>query len=215
MKLLVFGATGPTGLQVLAQALQQGHEVSAFVRSPLARSAGIPQGLDVARVGVFDGSVTDDPAAVAEAVRGQDAVICALGRRNSFKSEHLIERSMRNIVPGMERHAVRRLILVSAMGVGASHRDAPRLPRIMYRLLLADIFADKLAAEHYLGQSSLDWTVVYPVLLTNGPRTGRYRVGERLALRGVPVISRADVADFILRQLRDAAFSRKIAVISY
>ena len=215
MKLLVFGATGPTGLQVLAQALQQGHEVSAFVRSPLVQGAQTPPGLDLARVRVVNGSVTDDAAAVAEAVRGHDAVICALGRRNSFKSEHLIERSLRNIVPGMERHAVRRLIHVSAMGVGASRHDAPLLPRIMYRLLLADIFADKLAAEDYLRQSSLDWTVLYPVLLTDGPRTGKYRVGERLELRGMPKISRADVADFVLSQLREPRFSRKVAVISY
>jgi putative NADH-flavin reductase len=115
----------------------------------------------------------------------------------------------------MEREAVRRLILTSALGVGDTRRDAPLLPRIMYRVLLSDIFADKADAERYLRESSLDWTVVYPVLLTNGPRTGQYRTGERLRLRGLPMISRADVADFIIKQLQDSTYIRKGAVVSY
>ena len=64
-------------------------------------------------------------------------------------------------------------------------------------------------------RSGLDWTLVYPVLLTNGPRTGQYRVGERLELRGMPRISRADVAEFILTQLASATYLRKVALISY
>ena len=104
---------------------------------------------------------------------------------------------------------------VTAFGVGASRSEAPLIPRLMYRLLLSDIFADKLAAEDYLRGTRIEWTFVYPVLLTDGPRTGRYRAGEHLALRGLPKISRADVADFILRELRDAAYVRKTAVLSY
>ena len=209
MRLLVFGATGATGQQVLAQALQRQHEVTAFVRNPGKIS------LANNRLRIIHGSVSDDAYAVAEAVRGHDAVICSLGRRNSFRSDNLIARSMRTIVPAMENHRVKRLIHVSAFGVGDSIRDAPLLPRIMYRLLLTDIFADKKAAEDDLRQSSLDWTIVYPVLLTGGPRTGAYRVGEHLALHGMPKIARADVADFVLSQLTDATYRRKVAVISY
>ena len=69
--------------------------------------------------------------------------------------------------------------------------------------------------EDYLRGSSLDWTLVYPVLLTNGPRTGKYRVGERLDLHGMPTISRADVAELILTQLLDTTYRKKVAVISY
>jgi putative NADH-flavin reductase len=115
----------------------------------------------------------------------------------------------------MARAGVRRLILVSAFGVGESRRDAPLIPRIMYRVLLGDIFADKKAAEDNVRRSNFDWTFVYPVLLTDGPMTGAYRVGERLELHGLPKISRADVAHFILTEVGKRAFVRKVAVISY
>ena len=209
MNILVFGATGPTGQQVLRQALGQGHAVTAFVRDP----ATLPT--NEKRLRVVNGDTTRDTGKVADAVSGQDAVISALGRRSTFKSDHLIERSMQVIVPAMERAGVRHLILVSAFGVGESRRDAPLIPRMMYRVLLGDIFADKKAAEDHVRRSNLDWTFVYPVLLTNGPMTGTYRAGERLELHGLPKISRADVAHFILAEVGKRAFVHKVAVISY
>lgn len=209
MNVLVFGATGATGQQVVRQALSQGHTVTAFARNPDA----LPIRDKSLRIVI--GDATRDIPKVAEAVKGQDAVISALGRRSTFKSEHLIERSMQVIVPAMEHAGVRRLILVSAFGVGESRLDAPVIPRIMYRVLLTDIFADKKAAEDSVRRSNLDWTFVYPVLLTEGPVTGTYRAGERLELHGLPKISRADVAHFILAEVGRRAFVRKIAVISY
>jgi putative NADH-flavin reductase len=209
VNILVFGITGRTGHQVTTQALGQRHTVTALVRNPAGLS------ITDERLRVLTGDTTRDESAVAEAVRGQDLVVSALGRRNTFKSEHLIERSMRLIVPAMEAAGVRRFILVSAFGVGESRRDAPLIPRIMYRLLLRDIFADKKAGEDYVKKSSLDWTTVYPVLLTDGPLTGDYRAGERLELHGMPRISRADVAHFILTEARTGAFVRKTAAVSY
>jgi putative NADH-flavin reductase len=85
----------------------------------------------------------------------------------------------------------------------------------MYRLLLADIFADKLAGETRMRASTLDWTIAYPVLLTNGPVTGRYRAAEHLALQGLPKISRADVAHFMLAEAQNRVFVRKIVALSY
>jgi len=209
MNLLVFGATGATGQQVVRLALSQGHAVTAFARNPGA----LPK--NEKRLRVVVGDITRDTPRIIEAVSGQDVVISALGRRNSFRSDHLIERSMQAIVPAMERAGVRRLIVVSAFGVGESRRDAPLIPRIMYRVLLNDIFADKKAAEDRVRGSNVDWTFIYPVLLTDGPATGAYRVGERLQLRGLPKISRSDVAHFILAELGNRTFVRKVAVISY
>ena len=204
------GATGGTGREVVTQSLSKGHDVTAFVRDP--RKITSPD----SRLRVVVGSATDDDGALARAMRDQDVVVSALGRRNSFRSSGLISRSMRAIVPAMESQGVQRLIVVSAYGVGDSSRDAPLLPRLMYRLLLRDIFADKKVGEDYLRRSDLDWTLVYPVALTSGPRTGKYRVGERLEMRGIlPRISRADVADFILAQLGSATYRRKVAIISY
>ena len=159
--------------------------------------------------------MTDDGALLAPAVQGQDAVISALGRGTSFKSTSLIERTVPAIVSAMQIHGVRRLIFISALGVGDSIRDAPLFPRLMFRLLLSDIYADKAAGEELIRKSNLDWTLVRPALLTNGPLTGKYRVGERLDLRGMPKIARADVAHFVLGQLGDTAYVRKAPLIAY
>ncbi|HTQ73027.1 MAG TPA: SDR family oxidoreductase [Burkholderiales bacterium] len=207
MNILVFGATGPTGRQLIKQALTRGHRVTAFARRPEAL-------LDQ-RLHVVTGDVLRDEAKIDEAMHGQDAVVSALGRRASFSSDRLISRAMKSIAAAMQRAGVRRIVLMSAFGVGESARDAPLVPRIMYCVLLRDIFADKLAAEEQLRSTGLDWMIVYPVLLTDGPLTGRYRVGERLELHGLPKISRADVAHFMLGEIEKPAWVRKVAVISY
>jgi putative NADH-flavin reductase len=195
MKVLVFGATGGTGRQVVEQARAAGHEVTAFTRAA-------------------HGDVTADRDAVARALRGQDAVISALGRGNSFRSHQLMSRSMDVILPAMEREGLRRLIVVSALGVGDTYDQAPFAAKIFFRLFLRHIYADKEIADDFVRRSSLDWTIVCPSKLTDGPRTGQYRAGERLALRGMPKISRADVADFAVKQLGDDTWLRKTVVVS-
>jgi putative NADH-flavin reductase len=209
MNILVFGATGPTGQQIVQQALGRGHRVTAFVRRPeaLTRTDGDPR--------IVSGDVTQDRSKVAEAMVGQELVISALGRGTSFRSDQLMSRSMGVIVPAMAQAGVRRVILMSSYGVGESRRDAPLILGIMFRVLLRDVFADKQSAEEELRGSGLDWTIVHPVLLTNGPLTGEYRAAERLDLHGVPKISRADVAHFIVAEAENRAYVRKVAVISY
>lgn len=208
-RILVLGATGGTGQQVVSQALQKGHLVTVLVRTPERLTTTSD------RLRVLTGSVTDDAPALAAAVRGQDVVISALGAGKSLKPSGLIARSVPAIVRAMKDEGVRRLIFTSGYGVGATRRDVPLLPRVLIRLLLRDIYADKDAGEADLRRSDLDWTLVYPVTLTNGPRTGQYRVGERLTLRGFPTISRADVADFLLSQVEDGTHVRQGVLISY
>ncbi len=208
MKLFILGATGPTGLQIVQQALAKNHQVTAFVRDP----ARLP--ISGKNLTTVTGALPGDVRALADALPGHDAVISSLGLHNALKAHHFSENNMRVLVPSMEQKGVRRLIVVSANGVGDTHRHSPLLPRLMYRLLLTDIFADKKAGEDIVRASRLDWTFAYPTMLTNGPRTGSYRAGERLELNGMPKISRADVADFVLRQLDDPAFLRKGAVLS-
>jgi putative NADH-flavin reductase len=163
---------------------------------------------------VLLGSLPDDPQAFAGAVAGQDAVISVLGVGTSLRSAGLIARSMPVILHAMESQRVRRLIFASAYGVGETRRDVPLMPRILMGVLLRDIYADKAAGEERLRRSALDWTLVYPTTLTNGPQTGGVRVGERLTLRGFPRVSRADVADFLLSQLDDSTYVRKGVLIS-
>jgi putative NADH-flavin reductase len=208
-KLLVLGATGGTGQHVVSQALQHGHEVTVFVRNPERLTS--PRD----RVRVVTGSLPEDADALAGAVGGQDVVISALGRGNSLKASGLFAGSMPAIVSAMERLGVRRLIVTSAYGVGNTYGDVPLVARLLIRVLLRDLYADKQASEEILFRSNLDWTIVYPVTLTNGPKTGVYRVGEHLALRGLPKISRADVADCLHRQVDDRRYLKKGVLVSY
>jgi putative NADH-flavin reductase len=207
-KILVLGATGGTGQEIVAQAVQQGHEVTVLVRRP-EQATGLP-----ARLRVLGGNVTDDSEALTEAVRGQEVVISTLGVGKTLRSGGLIARSVPLIMRAMGRQGIRRLIFTSAYGVGATWKDVPILPRILMGLLFRDLYTDKAIGEEALRRSELDCTLVYPVTLTNGPRTGRYRVGERLRLHGLPTISRADVADFILTQVEDPKYLRKGVLIS-
>jgi putative NADH-flavin reductase len=207
-KLLLIGATGATGRQLLAQALEQGHEVTALVRDPGKLT------VDDAHLRLLTGDATD-PTVVDEATDGQDAVLCALGTRSpaSLLTCDLMHASMRALVPAMEGRGVRRLILLSALGVGESARHAPRALRLAFRTLFREVGRDKAAAEEHVRASGLEWTVVYPPSLTNGPRTGDYRSGPALELKGMPKISRADVAEFMLAQVGDGAYSRRIAIV--
>ena len=206
-RILVLGGTGGTGQQVISQALQRGHEVTAFVRSP--------QRLTITndRLRVLAGSV-DDSRALADAVRDQDAVISTLGAGRSFKSGDLISQSMPRIVAAMENHGVHRLIFTSAFGVGHTHGDVPLIPRLFIRLLLRDIYRDKAAGEATLRDSGLDWTLVYPSGLVDGAAVGHCRAGEHLSLSGFPRISRADVASFLLTQIDDRTYVRKGVLVS-
>ena len=207
MRLLIVGATGGTGQQLLTQALEAGHDVTAFAREPGKIAAQHP------RLRCIRGDLTDHRA-FGDALRGHAAVISAIGRGYSFKSEQLIQRAVPVILAAAQSAGVRRLIFVSALGVGESARQAPLPARLFFRTLLRGIYADKLIGDNLIRRSDLDWTIVQPSQLTDGPLTRQYRSGERLDLRGRPAISRADVAHHILSIVADAAAVRKTLIVS-
>jgi putative NADH-flavin reductase len=207
-KLLILGGTRGIGQHVVTQALQAGHEVTVFART----ADKIP--VQDHRLHLVSGTVTDG-SRLSQAVRGQDVVISALGQGMSLKADSLIQRSVPVILSAMQVQRVRRLIFTSALGVGDSIADAPLFSRMMVRFLLKDIYADKIVGEALIRRSDLDWTLVQPPQLTNGPLTRKYRVGEHLKLRGIPRISRADVAHFILTQLDDTTYVGKVALIAH
>jgi len=205
-RLLILGATGGTGRAVVEQALAAGHELTAFVRDPAALPAG--------PIRAVPGDFVRDAARLDEAMRGQEAVISALGVGRSFRPAGLIARAAPQVVIAMQRAGVRRLVFVSAFGLGPTWPDTPLLPRLFIRTLLRRVYADKAAGEVAILQSALDWTILYPAGLTNGPRTGRARVGEHLTLRGLPTVSRADVAAVALRVLDDDATIRQSLLVA-
>jgi len=208
-RLLILGATGGTGLHLVSQALEAGNEVTAYVRDAAK--------LEVKheRLRVVVGPIADEASTFQEAVAGQHAVISTLGRGLSLQSEHVIERCVPPMLSAMKAHGVGRLIFTSAIGVGDAYSEAPLLSKLMIRVLLKDIYPDKLIGENLIRNSDLEWTIAQPAGLTNGRLTGRYRAAEHLRHRMVATISRADLAQFLLSQLEDRMYVRRIVQVEY
>ena len=209
MKLLVFGSTGGTGRELLKQALDQGHNVVAYARNPAKIDDIQHASLQVVRGDVLDSAV------VERAVAGQEAVLSTIGA--GAERTTLREDGTRNIVEAMEKTGVQRLICQSSLGVGDSRTNLPFFTKyIIVSLFLRHAFADHERQEAIVKQSSLDWTIVRPPHLTDGPRTGAYRHGlPTTDTRITGKISRADVADFMLKQLTDDTYLHKTPGLSY
>jgi len=193
MKLAIFGATGKTGIELVKQALEQGHTVTAFVRDP-ARLAIVDENLTFVTGDIFDAVI------VGKAVEGQDAVICALGAGSDLKKTTIRATGTINIISGMQKHNVKRLMVVTAMGTGDSWSRLSLVNKFFYATLLKSSREDHESQEIAVKESGLDWTIIRPSGLTDTPRTGVYEVGEDI-LADTSKISRADVADLILKEL--------------
>ena len=206
MKLLILGASGPTGVHLVDQALAGGHDVKAFVRDRRKLAASGP------RLTVIEGDATRQDQ-LAAAATGVDAVLSALGSGKSLRSD-IASRAAAALIPALAAAGVRRLIFLSAFGVGETFDEASRIQKFFFRTFLRSLYADKVKADAALRASALDWTLVYPVVLTNGLRTGSYRAVEHARFSGMPKISRADVADFMLAQAASTEWVRRTAILS-
>lgn len=202
MRVLVVGASGATGREIVGQALAGGMEVSAFVRDPRSMGDARP-GLRVVA------GELDDDACVARAVAGQDGVISALGVGRPLRSDAAVVDGVGRIVATMERSDVRRLVYLSFVGVEESRdRAGPLIRHAVSRVLRREV-ADHERKEEIIARSALDWTIVRAPKLTDGPPTGAYRSGEEISAGTFfPRLSRADVAQFMLAQLTDTTFIR-------
>jgi putative NADH-flavin reductase len=206
MKLLILGATGPTGRHVVESALHSGDQVTAMARNPAALG-------DLAdQVTVVAGDATSHRDVTA-AMTGQDAVVSALGRGNSVVADDLFTRSSAAVIAAAEEAGVSRLVWLSSFGVGHTLAWSTPTQKLIYRTLLRSIYADKETADEHIRSSGLDWTVVYPTRLTHGPARGTYRSGDRLPMKGNPTISRADVAAFMHQAAHSSEWIHRTAVI--
>jgi len=209
MRLLVFGATGGTGRELVIQALEQGHDVTAYARDP-AKIEDIQH----ARLTVVRGDVLDAPS-VKNAVAGHEGVLVTIGV--AAVRTTLREEGTRNIVAAMESTGVKRLICQSSLGVGDSRANLSFFTKyVIVGIYLRHAFADHERQEAVVRSSSLDWTIVRPPHLKDGPRTGVYRhefPPTEKRIQGW--ISRADVADFMLKQLADDTYVRQTPGVSY
>ncbi|WP_328370279.1 SDR family oxidoreductase [Streptomyces sp. NBC_00457] len=207
MRFLLLGATGATGGLFTDAASAAGHEVVAFVRDPakLARREGVT---------AVAGDVRDADA-LTEAIRGVDAVVSTLGIGKAKDPANLITDTTRALVQAAEASGTKRVVIMSAFGVGESLAKGSGILRFLYKGGKAN-FADKAAGERILTASALDWTLVYPVLLTNKPATTVQAIDLKQLdrLPGVPRISRADVAAFLLSAAAEGSWSRRTAVLT-
>jgi putative NADH-flavin reductase len=244
MKLLIFGASGKTGHQLVEQALAQGHTVTAFARNPAKLKLTHPN-LQIAQGDMLN------VESVERSVRGQDVVLSALGVTPPvttfifvtiacqllvrfvafprlavwaislgipvlallilFRSNTILSAGTRTIVRAMEKFGVRRLVCQSSLGVADSRGRLGFLYNFfIIPLFLRNLFVDKALQERIIRESGLEWVIVRPTALTNGPRKGSYRVGSSIGHWFFPSkISRADTADFMLKQISSDDYLRQ------
>lgn len=209
MKIFIVGATRGIGRQVLDQALAAGHVLTALVRDARRLDA------QHERLKVVQGDVLDANA-VALAMAGQEAVCCSLGVKVPWFYVTVFSGGTRNLLDAMKKSGARRLVCVTGIGAGDSRGHGGFLyDRLFYPLLLRTVYADKDRQESLIRASGVDWVIVRPGFLTNGPLTGRYRAITDLSGVTAGWISRPDVAHFILQQLVAPSHLRQTPLLTY
>ncbi len=210
MNVIVFGSTGTIGKHLIKQSLEKGFQVTAFCRDRKKLSELNHPNL-IKEVGdVFN--IND----VAKAVKGQDVVIITLGSGKNRKS---IVRSegTKNIISAMKTNGLSRLICQSTLGTGDSNNNLNFFwKHIMFGWFLKQVFLDHELQEKYVRESNLNWTIIKPAAFTDGEKTGNYLHGFSTNDKSIKLkISRADVADFILKQITNKSYLLKTPGLSY
>lgn len=204
MKIVIFGANGKTGYLLLEQALANGHEVTAYIRT-----SGSIQ-LDHPNLKIVVGNLSEK-LKINDAITGAYACISALGGSSLTHHSPEIMNGIDNIVSSMEQTGVQRFIYLSSFGAGESLYYMPQ----PIRFFIAGVFlrvplADHNTNERRIAKSKLLWTVVRPGSLSDGPKTGNLKHGnEKFTMKGNASISRANVASFMLQQLTDNKYVNK------
>ncbi|MGN1288397.1 MAG: NAD(P)-dependent oxidoreductase [Bradyrhizobium sp.] len=208
-KILVLGATGGTGLAIVTQALARGNEVTVLVRSP--EKAGNLKG---AKVVAGDAR---DAGTLRHALKGKDAVISALGTPASpFREVTLLSTATRALVDAMKAEHVSRLVCITGIGAGDSRGHGGFFfDNVIYPLLLSKVYADKNRQEAIVRESGLDWVLVRPSVLNDKPRGHAVRALTDLSGFYGGTIARADVAGFVLDQVRDDAWLHRAPLITW
>jgi putative NADH-flavin reductase len=209
MRIAIIGASRGIGAELLKAAIAAGHEVTALVRDPAKLNASSP-GLKVIKGDILD------PSSVAATIAGQEAICVCIGIPPTRKPVDVFSRGTQNILNAIAKESNQKLILVTGIGAGDSKGHGGFFyDRILNPLLLETNYADKDRAESIVKASNVEWLIVRPGFLTNDPRTGKYRVIDNLFGVTAGKISRADVADFILKQLASPTHFGKTPLVTY
>jgi putative NADH-flavin reductase len=194
-KIVILGATGPTGRHIVSQAVSRGHDVTVLVRS-------LEKAADLKGAKLVVGDACDENA-LRQALKGRDAVISALGTpASAFREVSLLSTSSKALVDAMKVEGLSRLVAITGMGAGDSRGHGGALfDHVIFPLLLRKVYADKNRQEEIIRASGLNWTIVRPTILTNTIGTGSVRALTELQGFHGGNISRADVATFVLDQV--------------
>lgn len=206
MNVIVFGSTGQTGLQLINQLIKADHQVTAFARTPSKLAAF------KSKISIITGDARDQ-ASVDRAVSGQDAVMHALSENITEKTD-IQTVFAENLVKAMRKASIKRLIVLSARGAGDSRQQVPLVVELLLRTVLKNLFIDKRNAEDKIIASSLDYTLVRPLILANGAlRGGVITTESPKSLKWL--INRADVAACMVAQLKSDIWIGKAPFIGY
>ena len=197
MKVVVFGATGKTGDLAWRKAVAAGHDVTVFGRSVERRHA--EETVAKAQGDVLDGE------AVSRAIAGQDAVLVCLGP-TSTRDRTTLSQGAENIRAAMRSHGVRRVVFVSAAGVGESWKHIPWYSKLLFSTMLKTILAEHCREEAILGRDPLDWTAVRAAVLTDKPGSGNVLASNSAPTRTIP---RADLAGFLVDRIAAADYPKQ------
>lgn len=206
---LIIGASKGVGLETTRQALEAGHQVRALSRSVAGSILSNPN-LEKVRGNALESRD------IEAALDGMDVVIQALGVSSLgelFRPVSLFSDATRVLVSAMEGKAVKRLICVTGFGAGDSRASISCFQRLPFQMVFGRAYADKSVQERLIKDSLLDWTIARPGVLTNGRRTKQYRILDEPSVWRNGIISRADVADFLVRQIEDRTYLRKAPVL--
>jgi uncharacterized protein YbjT (DUF2867 family) len=209
-RVLVIGATGGTGRQLVTQALERGYAVTVLVRNPSKLNLEHP------KLSVVHGDVLN-AGAVEAAMRDQEAVVCALGHKRFLYPTRILSEGTRNILRAMETCRVPRLVCETALGIG----DSAGRMGLFYTLFVIPVilpfyFWDKTRQEQVIVRSTVEWVIVRPGRLTNNGKRDRLRHGHHVgSFLWTVCISRADVADFMLNQLASDRYLRTAAGVCW
>ncbi|MBP6989331.1 SDR family oxidoreductase [Candidatus Shapirobacteria bacterium] len=211
MRIAIFGATGKTGLKVTELALIKGFDVKVLVRNPAKMTISNPK-LEVIR-----GDVTNY-GDVEKVTMGTDAVIVTLGASSDMISDIVLADGTKNIVRSMKNNQVRRIIVMSSYAMNGSKEGVSLLKQIGMTdkqiSTIKPIFADKMEQERITRNSGLDFIIIRPVMLTDGDQTENYRVSDKMNVSPGDSISRADVADFILKSINSDEWWGRTVILS-
>jgi putative NADH-flavin reductase len=201
VRILIIGASKGIGLETTRQALAAGYDVRALARSASAIN------LHDARLEKVPGNALNQQD-VEAALAGVDAVIVTLGvgLADLIKPVHLFSNATRVLIAAMKVKGVNRLVCVTGFGAGDSRASIGFLQRVPFQIVFGRAYDDKSLQEQMIKESGLDWTIARPGVLLNGPKTGRYKVLREPSEWRNGIISRANVADFLVKQVEDRAF---------